>query len=93
MTDDKDNRITTRRFAEYATRRGISINVCPSCGQESPKLLVHEHERTSTALGYATDSMLHTGALPLVTVECDNCGYLWLYNRRSVQEKMERDDG
>lgn len=89
MPDESEFTVDAGEFGAYAVRTGISIKECPSCHTGNPPLLVHENGTISTALAYAQRVDLFPTGLPLITVECETCGFLWLYNRRNVVRKIK----
>ncbi|MGD1323538.1 hypothetical protein ACNHE5_01020 [Pandoraea pnomenusa] len=90
-SDEEDIAIDSEAFGRHANLKGIHIKVCQSCGTEDPVLLVHDNGNASTALVFARDGSTLMRSLPVVTVECDTCGYLYLYNRRKVAETLKGD--
>jgi Zn ribbon nucleic-acid-binding protein len=93
MDDSDDEPISSGAFAKFALWKEIPLERCLSCGIEHPSLLVHENAGVSTALVYSKGPAAMPSALEVITVECENCGFLWLYNRRSIAKKLKELDG
>lgn len=87
--DENGVSIDSEAFGRYAKSKGISIKVCPSCGTVNPLLLVHDNGSASTALAFTRDASILMRGLPVVTVECDSCGFLFLYNREKVEQSLK----
>ncbi|MDO3616656.1 hypothetical protein SNK19_21130 [Ralstonia pseudosolanacearum] len=72
-------------FNRFAQAKEIT-GVCPSCGKSEIALITHGSGEATQGLPYGRDGMaLAAGYLfEVLPIECGNCGYLWLYNRKTI---------
>ena len=91
MNDTIRAPINPEDFNRFAKAKGITAT-CPSCGKSGIPLIAHGSMEgipgASHGLPYGTEGMaLAAGYLfEVYPIECSNCGYLWLYNRKTVAD-------
>jgi hypothetical protein len=87
MTQDEQH-VDAFEFGYYAEKMGIRFNSCPSCQKANPVLGVHDTGPIATALAYIVGTDVLAGGMPVIALECENCGFLFLYNRQTVANKV-----
>ncbi len=89
--------ISAEDFNRFAQAKGVT-GVCPSCGASEIALIAHGAMEgipgASHGLSYGVDGeALAAGYLfEVFPIECDNCGYLWLYNRKTIADWLAAQD-
>ncbi len=80
-------------FSSFAQAKGIS-GTCPSCGRDDIELISHGSGDVTQGLPYGTEGMMLAAGymLEVFPVECSNCGYLWLYNRKAIVDWLQNKE-
>lgn len=86
--------VSPEEFSKYADAKGL-LPSCPSCGREGVQRISHGSGSVAQGLAYSKGGMAFAAGyvLEVLPVECGNCGYLWLYNRKTITAWLDKNNG